>query len=108
GPLDTLKVADGGFRRDLGHGKTSWLHVPFACQFLTEGSYSTSHFTSWLKVGASTVLVTVISSTAPVDAGIYPNAIAQMIEIRVLKFDLEGALVKDGEAEDLSSTVKTE
>ncbi|RZS22196.1 hypothetical protein BHM03_00054937 [Ensete ventricosum] len=36
---DTLKVADGALRRDLGHGKASWLPLFFACQFLTEGSY---------------------------------------------------------------------
>ncbi|RWW82697.1 hypothetical protein BHE74_00008828 [Ensete ventricosum] len=46
--------------------------------------FTVSHFTSWLKAGASAVLVTISSSA------------------KVLKFDLEKALAKDREANNLN------
>ncbi|RRT61498.1 hypothetical protein B296_00035948 [Ensete ventricosum] len=45
-----------------------------------------------------------VSSTAPMATGSHPSAIAHMKEVWVSKLDLEGALAKDGEAEDLPLT----
>ncbi|RWW13502.1 hypothetical protein GW17_00022768 [Ensete ventricosum] len=47
GPPDNLKVAGGALRRDLGHSKASWSPLFFACQLLTEGSYSQHLVLPW-------------------------------------------------------------
>ncbi|RRT57295.1 hypothetical protein B296_00035125 [Ensete ventricosum] len=47
GSPDTLKVAGGVLHRDLGHDKTSWSPLLFACQLLTEGSYSQHLILPW-------------------------------------------------------------
>ncbi|RWW61444.1 hypothetical protein BHE74_00031509 [Ensete ventricosum] len=109
GSPDTLKVAGGALHRDLGHDKASWPPLLFACQLLTEGSYSQHLILPWARGWGLCHLGHVMGpqedfSIAPVVAGAHSSATAQMKEVRVLKLDLEGALAYDGEAEDLPST----
>ncbi|RWW38032.1 hypothetical protein BHE74_00056766 [Ensete ventricosum] len=54
------------------------------------------------QVGDSTETLVTVFSTTPMPVDVFPNAIAQMKRVQVLKFDLEGALTKGGEVEDLS------